>query len=280
MDTMMQNNQQRGPPPPQQLQQQQPQLQQPQFQGSFNCYEAFPATSPPDAQFYQQQPNQNAFLPPPQQQQIQQQQTSSQNQQSNDELSGYMAIGDPQQQQQQSQPLQQPQSSQGHLQQQQQQPPQGGYYYYQQPNIGQISNNNQSAFGFQSNLRSLPGGNQQMSAIQPQLPEQSMQSQFMQPMPPHGALMSNNQQQQQKRKEVYRYTAPHELYSCSWSMRPEQHLKFRIAVGSFIEEYNNKISIVQLREEQGDFLHIGTFDHPYPSTKILWIPDPVSFLKQ
>lgn len=65
-----------------------------------------------------------------------------------------------------------------------------------------------------------------------------MQSQFMQPMPPHGALISNNQQ---KRKEVYRYSAPHELYSCSWSMRPEAHLKFRIAVGSFIEEYNNKV---------------------------------------
>ena len=37
-----------------------------------------------------------------------------------------------------------------------------------------------------------------------------------------------------------------------------------------------QISIVQLREEQGDFLHIGTFEHPYPATKVLWIPDPVS----
>uniref|UniRef100_A0A914YJN4 Uncharacterized protein n=1 Tax=Panagrolaimus superbus TaxID=310955 RepID=A0A914YJN4_9BILA len=73
-----------------------------------------------------------------------------------------MAVGDPQQQQSQQQ--QQQQTSQGQL---QQQPPpsQGGYYYYQQPTIGQISNN-QSAFGFQSNLRSLPGGNPQMSAIQ------------------------------------------------------------------------------------------------------------------
>ena len=65
-----------------------------------------------------------------------------------------------------------------------------------------------------------------------------MQSQFMQPMPSHGALIANNQQ---KRKEIYRYAANHELYSCAWSTRPEPQLKFRIAVGSFIEEYNNKV---------------------------------------
>lgn len=62
----------------------------------------------------------------------------------------------------------------------------------------------------------------------------------MQPMPTHGQMMANIQQ---KRKEIYRYVAPHDLYSCSWSMRPESHLKFRLAVGSFIEEYNNKVTI-------------------------------------
>jgi hypothetical protein len=49
-----------------------------------------------------------------------------------------------------------------------------------------------------------------------------------------------------------------------WSRRPEPQHKFRIAVGSFIEEYNNKISILKLHEEQGEFAHIGTFEHPYP----------------
>jgi hypothetical protein len=49
-------------------------------------------------------------------------------------------------------------------------------------------------------------------------------------------------------------------------------------VGSFIEEYNNKVgiemlaneiafsppkvSIVQLHESRGEFVHIGTFEHP------------------
>jgi len=49
-----------------------------------------------------------------------------------------------------------------------------------------------------------------------------------------------------------------------------------LAVGSFIEEYCNKVSIIQLHEEQGDFVHIGTFEHPYIATKVLWIPDPKS----
>ncbi|KAL7079996.1 hypothetical protein ACQ4LE_000451 [Meloidogyne hapla] len=78
----------------------------------------------------------------------------------------------------------------------------------------------------------------------------------------------------QRRKEIYKYSAPFGLYASGWSTKPDHHLKFRLAVGSFIEEYNNKVSIVQLQEEQGEFAHIGTFEHPYPATKVLWIPDP------
>uniref|UniRef100_A0A915M106 Uncharacterized protein n=1 Tax=Meloidogyne javanica TaxID=6303 RepID=A0A915M106_MELJA len=78
----------------------------------------------------------------------------------------------------------------------------------------------------------------------------------------------------QRRKEIYKYSAPFGLYASAWSTKPDHHLKFRLAVGSFIEEYNNKVSIVQLQEEQGEFAHIGTFEHPYPATKVLWIPDP------
>ena len=51
---------------------------------------------------------------------------------------------------------------------------------------------------------------------------------------------------------------------------------YRLAVGSFVEEYNNKVQIVQLDEETSDFVVRSTFDHPYPTTKIMWIPDSVS----
>ena len=42
-----------------------------------------------------------------------------------------------------------------------------------------------------------------------------------------------------KRKEIYKYEAPWTLYSLSWSVRPDK--RFRLALGSFVEEYNNKV---------------------------------------
>ena len=42
-----------------------------------------------------------------------------------------------------------------------------------------------------------------------------------------------------KRKEIYKYEAPWTVYSMNWSVRPDK--RFRLAVGSFVEEYNNKV---------------------------------------
>ncbi|VDN00980.1 unnamed protein product [Thelazia callipaeda] len=83
-----------------------------------------------------------------------------------------------------------------------------------------------------------------------------------------GSLSSSS-----KQKEVYRYEAPHTLYSTAWSQHPDPAKRFRLAVGSFIEEYSNKVSIVKLDEDLGDFVDYGSFDHPYPTTKVVWIPD-------
>lgn len=74
-----------------------------------------------------------------------------------------------------------------------------------------------------------------------------------------------------KRKEIYKYVAPWTVYSMNWSIRPDK--RFRLALGSFIEEYNNKVQIVVLDEETSEFYAKSTFDHPYPTTKIMWIPD-------
>jgi WD repeat-containing protein 68 len=54
---------------------------------------------------------------------------------------------------------------------------------------------------------------------------------------------------------------------------------FRLALGSFVEEYNNKVQIVSLDEDTSEFSAKSTFDHPYPTTKIMWIPDSVSILQ-
>lgn len=54
-----------------------------------------------------------------------------------------------------------------------------------------------------------------------------------------------------KRKEIYKYLAPWPLYSMNWSVRPDK--RFRLALGSFIEEYNNKVQIISLDEESSEF---------------------------
>jgi len=57
----------------------------------------------------------------------------------------------------------------------------------------------------------------------------------------------------------------------NWSVRADQ--RFRLAIGSFEEEYNNSVRIVQLDEESHQFVDCGGFEHPYPTTKIMWNPD-------
>lgn len=73
------------------------------------------------------------------------------------------------------------------------------------------------------------------------------------------------------KKEIYTYEAPWLIYGMNWSVRQDK--KFRLAIGSFIEDYNNKVEVIQLNEETGKFSSRGSFVHPYPTTKIMWIPD-------
>ncbi|KAL6048148.1 DDB1- and CUL4-associated factor 7, variant 2 [Balamuthia mandrillaris] len=79
-----------------------------------------------------------------------------------------------------------------------------------------------------------------------------------------------------RKKEIYTYTAPWLVYGMNWSVRPDQ--KFRLAIGSFLEDYTNKVQIVQLNEETGEFTPRGEFQHPYPTTKIMWVPDSTGTL--
>ncbi|PAA78687.1 hypothetical protein BOX15_Mlig002071g5, partial [Macrostomum lignano] len=74
-----------------------------------------------------------------------------------------------------------------------------------------------------------------------------------------------------KKKEIYKYEAPWPVYSMNWSVRPDKG--FRLALGSFVEEYNNKLQIVALDDERGELTCRSTFDHPYPTTRIMWMPD-------
>eukprot|EP00730_Choanoeca_flexa_P016269 TRINITY_DN7654_c0_g1_i1.p1 TRINITY_DN7654_c0_g1~~TRINITY_DN7654_c0_g1_i1.p1 ORF type:complete len:345 (+),score=58.53 TRINITY_DN7654_c0_g1_i1:150-1184(+) len=72
-------------------------------------------------------------------------------------------------------------------------------------------------------------------------------------------------------KEVYRYKAPWPIYSLNWSRKDNK--PFRAAIGSFVEQYSNKIRIIQLNEETQELEMYSQVDHPYPATKIMWLPD-------
>jgi WD repeat-containing protein 68 len=89
--------------------------------------------------------------------------------------------------------------------------------------------------------------------------------------------MANDQdaysQESQKRSEIYTYEASWQIYGMNWSVRKDK--RFRLAIGSFVEEPKNKVEIVQLDEKTGDFKSDPklSFEHPYPPTKIMFIPD-------
>jgi len=86
--------------------------------------------------------------------------------------------------------------------------------------------------------------------------------------------------QSMQRREIYTHAAEWTIYAMAWSLREEPDKKFRLALGSFMEEYTNRVSLVQrresVRENEEAFVKIGEFEHPYPATKILWSPDTSS----
>ena len=86
----------------------------------------------------------------------------------------------------------------------------------------------------------------------------------------------------QQRKEIYTYEAPWTVFSLAWSNRMEQqqqqNSQFRLAIGSYIEKYENSVQILKTRsggvgEQTMDIYSACTIEHPYPCTKILWSPE-------
>jgi WD repeat-containing protein 68 len=81
--------------------------------------------------------------------------------------------------------------------------------------------------------------------------------------------------EQTPKKEIYTYEAPWTTYGMNWSHVNAPGYRYRLALGSFVEEYSNKVKIVQLDVEADTFKEVAEFDHPYPTTKIMWRPDKV-----
>lgn len=73
------------------------------------------------------------------------------------------------------------------------------------------------------------------------------------------------------------YESPYPLYAMAFSSpRTRHHHHHRIAVGSFIEEFSNRVDILSF---DPDTLTLKpnpalSFDHPYPPTKLMFHPNP------
>lgn len=72
--------------------------------------------------------------------------------------------------------------------------------------------------------------------------------------------------------EILEFEAKSNLYSVGWSHRQDRGGP-RLAVGTFVERYNNSVFIVKQQPNSLEFQ--SAFDHPYPTTKVSWIPDKV-----
>nr|XP_043631766.1 WD repeat-containing protein LWD1 [Erigeron canadensis] len=79
--------------------------------------------------------------------------------------------------------------------------------------------------------------------------------------------------EQQRRSEIYTYEAPWHVYAMNWSVRRDK--KYRLAIASLLEQYPNRVEIVQLDDLNGNIRSDPTlsFEHPYPPTKLIFIPD-------
>lgn len=74
------------------------------------------------------------------------------------------------------------------------------------------------------------------------------------------------------RKEIYTYQAPWTVYAMAWSRRQAPGTQFRLAIGSYVEQYSNQVSIVKKSTGDSNLYLAGQFDHPYPCTRIHWTP--------
>ncbi|KAJ4972220.1 hypothetical protein NE237_005319 [Protea cynaroides] len=80
------------------------------------------------------------------------------------------------------------------------------------------------------------------------------------------------QGQMEKKPGVHTYEAQWPIYALAWSVRSDK--KNRLAIGSFIEDYNNKVELVQFNQDTTHYSNDSRliFDHPYSPTKLLFFP--------
>lgn len=64
------------------------------------------------------------------------------------------------------------------------------------------------------------------------------------------------------------------IYSLGFSSRAS--CPYRLGIGSFVEDVRNEIEIIQLNLDTELFESKVKFDHIYPATKLIWLPERVT----
>ena len=73
---------------------------------------------------------------------------------------------------------------------------------------------------------------------------------------------------------VHTYAAQWPICSLAWSVRRDK--RTRLAIGSYLEDYANKVELVQFDPDTSDFsVHSRLlFDHPFAPTNLMFFPSP------
>ncbi|KAL2653360.1 hypothetical protein R1flu_021488 [Riccia fluitans] len=63
------------------------------------------------------------------------------------------------------------------------------------------------------------------------------------------------------------------IYALNWTSRRDK--RFRLGIGSYLEESKNRVDIIQFDERTGEFRADENYkiEHPYPVTKLMFVPD-------
>lgn len=76
----------------------------------------------------------------------------------------------------------------------------------------------------------------------------------------------------EKKPGVYTYVGQWPISSVAWSVRQDKNC--RLAIGSFLEDYSNKVELIQFNHNTSDFTTDNRliFDHPYAPTNLMFFP--------
>lgn len=83
--------------------------------------------------------------------------------------------------------------------------------------------------------------------------------------------IENMENERTPENQVITYEAPWIIYALGFSCK--SNYPYRLGIGSFVEDIRNEIEIIQLNLDTQLFERKACFDHTFPATKLIWLPE-------